>query len=60
MVAQTQVSEPTDDWASVEAQALVEAARVLEEHRVGELAREERLREGDDPPRAPRRGFSQY
>jgi len=53
------VHEPIDEWAAVEALALVSADQALVEHRVGELAREERRREGADesPPR--RRGFSQ-
>ena len=42
-------------WADVEALALVSADRALVEHRVGEAAREEREREGDDPPRSRRR-----
>ena len=42
-----------DDWADVEAHALVSADRALVEHVDGELAREERAREGADPP--PRR-----
>jgi len=48
---------PYDDapqtWADVEARALVEADLALEEHVEGELAREERRREGADesPPR---------
>ena len=58
MVAQTQVSEPTDDWAAVEALALVEADRVLEEHREGERELEERRREGAEPQAQRRRGFS--
>lgn len=48
-----------DDWASVEALALVEADRVLDEHREGEREREEREREGAEPPPPRRRGIFQ-
>ena len=43
-----------DDWADVEAHALVSADRALVEHLDGELEREEREREGAGPP-TPRR-----
>lgn len=49
-------SRAPQTWADVEALALVEADLCLREHVEGELAREERRREGADPPRAPRRG----
>ena len=59
MSAEEAVHGPPDDWADVEALALVEVDQALREHREGELAREEREREGDDRPGAPRRGFVQ-
>lgn len=48
-----------DDWASVEALALIEADQCVQEHVDGELARAEREREGADPPPPRRRGFLQ-
>ena len=49
--------EPTDepDWVLEQQRALDEADRVLVEHREGELARDEREREGADPPQRRRR-----
>lgn len=52
---------PYDDapqtWAAVEALALVEADRALVEHVEGEAERDERRRDGEPEPHAPRRGF---